>query len=234
MKKMDGNRKNEKITGVFFIAATTAAIIGVILYNPVLKNDVFLQAVGRSSTQIVLGTICELILACSAIGTGIMLYPYLKKYSESWGLGYALFRLLEVVFILIGVVSMLTIVKMGQKSVNLPEHEVLSLQASGNILKTIYGLAFILGPHLMLGVNTFIYSSIFYQTRLVSKRISTLGMIGAVLIFTAAILELFEVIPHFSVQVAILAIPIAVYEMVLAGRLIITGFDNEVHDGSIK
>lgn len=224
MQHIDSNRRNEKITGVFFIAATIAAITGVKLYDPVLKNTDFLSAAGHASSQIALGAAFELILACSAVGTGIMLYPYLKRYSESWGLGYALFRLLEVVFILIGVISMLSIVKISHESVNSSGQELLFLQASGNLLKTIYSWAFVLGPHFMLGINSFIYSSIFYQTKLLPGTLSFVGMLGAVLIFLAAVLEIFGVIPHFSPQIILLALPIAVYEMVLASWLILKGF----------
>ncbi len=90
MKKIDSNRRNEKITGAFFIAATTTAIIGINLYGSVLKNTDFLSAANNASTQIALGAIFELLLACSNIGTGIMLYPHLKKYSESLGTGICL------------------------------------------------------------------------------------------------------------------------------------------------
>ncbi|MBP6825197.1 MAG: DUF4386 domain-containing protein [Saprospiraceae bacterium] len=230
MQQIDSNRKNEKITGAFFIAATTTAIIGSNLYDPVLKNTDVLSAARNASSNIALGAFFELILACSNIGTGIMLYPHLKKYSEIWGLGYALFRLLEVVFILIGVVSMLTIVKLSHESATLSGHGLSSLQASGNVLKTIYSWAFILGPHFMLGINTFIYSSIFYQAKLLPGKLSLVGIFGAVLIFTAALLELFGAIPHFSAQIIFLALPIAIYEMVLAGWLIIKGFNKAVYE----
>ena len=230
MQKIDSNRKNEKITGAFFIAATTTAIIGINLYDPVLKNTDVLSAARNASSNIALGAFFELTLACSNIGTGIMLYPHLKRYSESWGLGYALFRLLEVVFILIGVVSMLTIVKLSHESATLSGHDLSSLQASGNVLKTIYSWAFVLGPHFMLGINTFIYSSIFYQAKLLPGKLSFIGMLGAVLIFLAAVLELFGAIPHFSPQIILLALPIAVYEMVLAGWLIIKGFNKVAYE----
>lgn len=230
MKQIDPARKNEKITGVFFIAATTAAITGAQLYSPVLQQTDILSAAGQAPGQIALGALFELILAFSAVGTGIMLYPHLKRYSESWGLGYALFRSLEVVFILIGVTSMLSIAQLGQQSAGLSGSELLSVRAVGNLMKTIYGWAFVLGPHFMLGINTFIYSSIFYQTRLVPRRLSALGMLGAVLIFIAAVLELLGFISQLSVQLLFLALPVAVYEMVLAAWLILKGFSKETYE----
>jgi hypothetical protein len=72
-------RRNEKITGAFFISATTTAIIGVLCYGPVLSSTEILESANAASTQIAWGVFFELILAVSNIGTGIMLYPRLKR-----------------------------------------------------------------------------------------------------------------------------------------------------------
>ena len=55
-------------------------------------------------------------------------------------------------------------------------------------------------------------------------------MLGAVLIFIAAVLELLGFIPHFSTKIIFLALPIAVYEMVLAGWLLVRGFNKEAYE----
>ena len=228
MKPIKSNPDNQKfnaiITGICFITATVTAITGLKLYDPVLYETDYLVATANNSHQVVLGAVFELILACANIGTGIMLFPHLRKVNESLGLGYALFRLLEVVFILIGIISMLSIVSLSHQYM-IHTGDAASLQTNANILKTIHGWSFILGPHFMLGVNTFIYSSLFYRSELVSRRLAVLGMTGAVLILTAAILEMFFIIPTFSAYVIVMALPIAVYEMVLAGWLIVKGFN---------
>lgn len=222
-------RRNEKITGVFFIAATTSAIIGQQYYSPVLHSAHILESAYAASTQIALGAFFELVLAISNIGTGIMLYPRLKRYSESWGLGYSLFRLLEVVFILIGLLSMLTIVTLSKEAQSMSSEAKLSVQSIAGLLKQIYSWAFILGPHFMLGINTLIYSGIFYLSEILPKKLAVWGVTGAVLILLAALLEIFGYIPHFSSTIIFLAIPIAVYEMALAGRLIVKGFNKEAY-----
>jgi len=222
-------RRNEKITGVFFIAATTSAIIGVQYYSPVLHSTHILESAHAASTQIALGAFFELVLAISNIGTGIMLYPRLKRYSESWGLGYSLFRLLEVVFILIGLLSMLTIVTLSKEAQSMSSEAKLSVQSIAGLLKQVYSWAFILGPHFMLGINTLIYSSIFFLSKILPKKLAVWGIAGAVLILLAAVLEIFGYIPHFSSTIIFLALPIAVYEMVLAGWLIIKGFNKEAY-----
>ncbi|MBC8051906.1 MAG: DUF4386 domain-containing protein [Sphingobacteriaceae bacterium] len=231
MERLTTHRRDGVITGAFFITATVTAIIGLALYDPILKNADSLAAASANSNQIALGALFELILAIANIGTGIMLFPFLRRYSESWGLAYVCFRMLEVVFILIGILSLLSLLKLSQDYGNTSGPELATLQIAANTLKTIHSWAFILGPHFMLGVNTFIYSSIFYRSGLVSRNLSILGLIGAVLILIAAILELFGIIPHFSMQIILFALPIAVYEMVLAVRLIRKGFHLQLVSG---
>lgn len=221
------HRQKAIVTGLFFITATVSAIIGLKLYDPILQNPDFLYAGAQSSNQVTLGVVFELILAFANIGTGVMLYPYLRKFSESWGLGYVCFRLLEVVFILIGIVSVLAILSISHDYVNTAGEDINSLQTFGKTFKVIHGWAFILGPHFMLGINTFIYSYIFYRSGLVPRKLSILGIIGAVLILIAALLEIFGIISKFSLYAVLMALPIAIYEMVLATRLIIKGFNLE-------
>ena len=224
------NSKTDKInavvTGVLFIIATIAGIIGLKLYDPILNHSDYLILGARNSNQIILGAAFELILTCSAAGTGIMLYPYLRKFNESLGLGYVCFRMLEVVFILIGIISVLALLSLSHEFTN-TDANTASFQTLGKILKAIHDWTFMLGPNFMLGVNTFIYSYVFYQSKLVPRKLSILGILGSVLIFAAALLEMFGIILQLSPSGILLAIPIAVYEMVLAIWLILKGFNQE-------
>jgi hypothetical protein len=79
----------------------------------------------------------------------------------------------------------------------------------------------------MTGINTFIYSYIFYRSKLVPVKLSIFGFIAGVMIFVAALLEIYGITSPYSAQTAVLAMPIAVYEMVLAGWLIVRGFNVE-------
>lgn len=223
------HKQNAKVTGIFFITATVTAIIGLKLYDPILIHSEFLTAGVQNSNQIVLGAFFESILAISAVGTAIMMYPYLKKFNESWGLGYVCFRLLEVVFILIGIMSMLSIVTLSQEFINPGASEIQSFQTTAKLLKTIHDWTFVLGPHFLLGVNTFIYSSIFFKSNLVPRKLSILGITGAILIFIGATLEMFGLISPTSGLIIVIALPIAVYEMVLATWLIVKGFNLDAY-----
>lgn len=224
------DRPKEIVTGSFFIAATVTAITGLLLYGPLLNNTGDLDSISRHSNQIALGAVFELLLAISNIGTGIMLYPKLKKYSESWGLGYVCFRLMEVVFIVIGIISLLSLLKINNGFLLQGRRDIDTFMNIANTLKSIHGWAFTLGPHFMLGINTFIYSFIFFKSNLIPRKISFLGLLGSVLIAFAALLEIFDINSPFSQQTMLLAIPVATYEMILAFWLIFKGFNAKTNE----
>ena len=87
LNKLDG-----KITGAFFILAAITSIVGLILYEPALRDENYLSHAAQHETQIITGTFLELILVVTAAGTAIMMYPYLKRYNESMGIAYFCFR----------------------------------------------------------------------------------------------------------------------------------------------
>jgi hypothetical protein len=219
------DKKNAIITGLFFVGATVTAIIGLKLYDPILVQPDYIQNGAKYNVQLIWGAVFELLLVCSASGTAIMLSPYLRKYNEHLGLGYLCFRLLEAIFILIGIVAMLSIVTLSNSFANESNQDLASYLAAGIIAKAIHDWTFILGPLFMLGINTSIYSYVFLKTELVPKKLALVGIVGALIVFSSSLLALFGIIQMVSTIQILMAMPIAVYEMVLAGWLIVKGFN---------
>jgi hypothetical protein len=224
-KTIKTNRSHALATGVCFILAAVTSIIGKLLYQPVLLNPDYLNLDLASTNQVTLGAVFELILACTAIGTAIGMYPYLRKFNESLGLGYVIFRTLEVVFILLGMMGVLALIKLSQTYTSSTNQTIENYQIIGQTLKGIHDWSFILGPNFMLGVNTFMYSYVFFTSGLLPKKIAILGISAAILIFTASLLELFGVIQQVSTIGFLLAVPVFFYEMTVAVWLIRKGFD---------
>lgn len=218
------NKLNATLTGIFFLVAAISSIMGLKLYDPILVSTDFLVSGSHHYSEIVFGAICELILAVSAIGTGIMLYPSLKQYNESLGIGYLSFRILEVVFIVIGTISILTVLSICQSYNNGVIADKMNAQSVGTAFIAAHDWTFILGPNFMLAVNTFIYSYVFIKTELIPKKLAALGIVAACLIMIAAICEMFGLFKQISAWGILLALPIAVYEITLAIRLIAKGF----------
>jgi hypothetical protein len=221
---MNSNRKRAIIIGVLFIAAAIFSILGLVSYSPILNNPEYITEGPTSEKQIVLGALFELMTAATVAGTAIAFFPILKKRNESMALGYVGFRLLEAVLIVVGLVSILTLLTLRQEFASGAALDVPSLQTADRLLRSIHAWALILGPNFMLGINTLLYSFLLYQTKLVPRTIAVIGLVGAVSVFTAAFLEMFGVIEQISTWGAVLAIPVATYEMTLAVYLIVKGF----------
>ncbi len=219
------NKLNAVATGICFIVAAITSIVGKLLYAPVLLNTDYLTIGATEASQVVLGAVFELILAVTAIGTGIFMYPFLRRFNESLGLGYVFFRALEVVFILIGLVSVLALVTLSKSYTASPTPDIAHFGPVGTILKSIHDWSFILGPNFMLGINTFIYSYLFFVSGLLPKPIAILGLTSSVLIFTVSLLELFGAVQQVSVVGFLLAFPIFINEMMVAVWLIRKGFN---------
>ncbi|HMQ60277.1 MAG TPA: DUF4386 domain-containing protein [Flavilitoribacter sp.] len=225
LPEKNARRVNEIVTGYFFITATVSAIIGLKLYDPMLTTVDFLEQGATHSRQIISGAVFEMILVLADCGTAIMLYPYLKAYNERMALGYFCFRVIETVFILLGIVSILSLLTLSHSYAQAGNADSIHYYAAGILAKSFHDWTFILGPKFVLGINTFIYSYVFLKTGLVPRKLSLLGLTGAGLVFMNALSELFGIIPSLSAGDLLLAFPVAIYEMILAGRLISKGFN---------
>lgn len=225
-KHMNTNRQTATFVGVMFILATVSAILGLYFYQPILNGPDYLINGAANQNQVSLGVLMELILVCSNMGTAIGLFPLLKPYSERIALGHFSFRFLEVVIITIGIVSVLSLLTLSQDFVAAAAPDASTYHAAGTLLLAVHTWTFALGPLFMLGVNTFMYSYLLYKSKLVPRPLAGLGLTGATLVLVAALLVLFGVYPQLSVPVTLLALPIASYEMILAGWLIVKGFNS--------
>jgi hypothetical protein len=222
---MNSNRKVAKIVGVLFILAAVTAVIGLNLYDPILNGPDYLLKGSEHANQVKLGAVMELILVVSAVGTATTMFPLLRQYNERIALWHVCFRFLEAIIITVGVISVLSLLTLSQEFVAAGAPNPSSFHSSGIILKAIHDWTFMLGPLFMLGINTVMYSYIFYKTKLVPRFISILGMTGAVFVFVCSLFVMFGVFPQISFWGAVLAVPVAANEMILAVWLIVKGFN---------
>jgi hypothetical protein len=216
-----------RIIGVLFLLAAVTAVIGLTLYDPILNGPDYLRNGSEHANQVVLGALMELILVVSAVGTATTMFPLLRQYNETIALWHVCFRFLEAIVITVGVISVLSLLTLSQEFVAAGAPDPSSYHSSGIILKAIHDWTFMLGPLFMLGINTVMYSYIFFKTRLVPRFISILGLTGGISVFICSLFVMFGVFPQISFWGAILAVPVAANEMILAVWLIVKGFNEK-------
>ncbi|MFB9328923.1 DUF4386 domain-containing protein [Paenibacillus aurantiacus] len=228
---MNANPTSARIVGVLFIVAAVTAVAGLLLYDPILNGSDYLRTGAEHGNQIILGAVMELALVVSAIGTATTMFPILRRYNETIALWHVCFRFLEAIVITVGIVSVLALLTVSRTFVAAGAPDIAAFEPSGTLLKAIHDWTFMLGPLFLLGINTMMYSYIFYRTKLVPRFISTLGMTGAALVFVCALLVMFGVIEQVSTWGGILAAPVAANEMILAVWLLTKGFSTDALAG---
>lgn len=216
---MSSARKSAVVAGVFFIVAAVAAIAGLALYDPVLNQSRYIVD-GSADTQVLLGALFEVIVAISVIGTAVTLYPVVKRESEGIALGYVAGRVSEAVIIVVGIISLLSVVTLGQDSAGAAG----SLVTTGEALVAIHDWTFLLGPGFAIGVNTLLLAYLMYRSGLVPRPIAVIGLIGGPLVFASSAAVLFGAYEQISTVAGLAAFPVFAWEMSLAVWLIAKGF----------
>lgn len=222
---MTQDRRNGIIIGIFYIVAAVTSVIAVISYAPVLSEQWYLSVANGFKTKVLFGVLNDLMLVLTAVGTSVMLFPYLRRWNEQLALGYLCFRFMEAVLIAVGVISILGLLQLSihYEANNLTSVE--NLNEIGFMLQAFHRWTSMLGPNFMLGINTALYSYLLFRTGLVPRTLALFGIITAVLVFLAGLLEMFGIIEPLSAVKGLIALPVGVYELSLSLWLIVKGFD---------
>ena len=222
---MNSLRRTAAIAGWFFIITIVASIpAAFIFYGPVLNDPIYILGAG-ADTQVRLGAFLEIITAIAIIGTAVVLYPIVKRQSESIALGYVAARVLESTVIVVGIVSLLSIVTLRQDSAALPGADATSLATAGKSLVALHDMTFLLGPGLVAGLaNGLMLGYLMYKSGLVPRGMAMLGLIGGPLVFASGIAVLFGLYEQTSPISAIATLPEFAWELSLGIYLIVKGF----------
>jgi hypothetical protein len=211
-----------RVTGVLFLITFIPAIPARVLYEPVRNDPRYILGAG-ADTRVFLGAFFEMILVIAIIGTAVVLFPILKRQNEVVALGYVAARVFESAVIVVGILSLLSVVTLRQDLAGSAGADAASLTA-GKSLVAIYDWTFLLGPGLMPGVNGVLLGYLMYRSGLVPRGLAMLGLIGGPVLFASATATLFGVYEQVSVWGGIATALIFVWEMGLAIYLIVKGF----------
>lgn len=220
---MTSLRKTALVAGGFYLITIIASIPALALYGPVLNNPDYIVSSG-ADTRVLWGGFLEVITALACIGTAVALFPVVKRQNEGVALGFVAARVLEAGVIVVGIVSLLSVVTLRQNLAGAAGTDAASLVTTGKALVAIHDWTFLLGPGLMPGVNALLLGYLMYRSRLVPRVIPVLGLIGAPLLLASATATMLGIYPQVSVWSAIATIPIFAWEPSLGVWLVVKGF----------
>lgn len=221
---MDPLRKTALVVGVLFVITYVTSITAkLVLYPPLFEADYILGS--GTDTRVLWGAFLEMILIIANVGTAVVLYPVLKRQHEALAHGFVTARVMESVFIAVGVLSVLTIVTLRQDVGGAEGEDAAALSTVGHALVVLQEWTFNLGPGFIVGVgNGMILGYLMYRSGLVPRGMAWFGLVGGPLLCLSGTLVIFGVIEAGSVWVGLATGPEFIWELSLGIYLIVKGF----------
>jgi hypothetical protein len=222
---MQPNRGIAVATGIAFIVATVGSIASAALLAPILGAPDYLARIAANQDQVLLGVLFQFIGAVGCPAIAIALYPVLRRHDEGLAIGSVGLRLIEGALYVLLVVCLLLLVTLSRESVKAGAAAASTFQVSGTLLMAARDWLGPVGAVLTFGIGAFMYYVVLFRSRLVPRWLSGWGLVGVMLVSIAGLLVMFGRAEPLGTTQVVLAIPIAVQEMVLAAWLIAKGFN---------
>jgi hypothetical protein len=218
---MSFSRKSALAVGVLFILTFITSIGGVLAYGPILSDPNYITGAG-SDTRVFVGAFLELMLILTNIGCAVVLFPILKRQNEALSLGYVAARIVECTFILVGLLSLLTIVSLRQTSAGADAGTLTTIGAS---LLATHNWTFLLGPGFADGIGTgMILGYLMFRSGLVGRRMALVGLVGGTMLAASGVAVLLGIIPQGGAVQGIATIPEIIWEAFLGLYLLFKDF----------
>jgi hypothetical protein len=211
-----------RLTGLFFLLTYATSIPPVLtLYVPALSDPAFILG-GARDMGLTWGAILEILLILFNIASALAIYPVLKLRFPVLSLAFVSARVMESVFIAMGIVAVLAL---GTLRLNAGDADPATLAVVGQALVAIHDWTFRLGPGVVVGFgNGIILGYMMWKTRLLPRSLSILGLIGgpALLAGSAGVL-----LGHFEFGSTVHGLTVApefLWELLLGIWLLFRGF----------
>lgn len=214
---MSSLRKTALVAGILYLL-TFVSIPTLALYSQVKGANYILGS--GPDTAAIIGGILEIIVALAGIATAVVLYPVLRKQNESASLGLVAARILEAGTIFVGVAFLLSIVTMRQAGAGAGADAL----ATSHALATLYNRIFLLGQSFMPAICDLLLGFLLYQSRLVPRGLSLIGIVGGPILLIGYFAILFGLIGQHAPSTGLFAIPVALFEFSLGIYLVVKGF----------
>lgn len=213
-------RRTALVAGVLYLITFASSIPAVFLLGPVLNDPNFIIG-GVGADQVRLGALFDIVNCLTAIGTAVALYSVMKRQHEGAAIGFVGSRLFEAAVLMIGTVSILSIVTLQQPGATGAEASVLvTLQQA---LVAVRDWSFALGTGVP-ALNAALLGYLMYRSRLVPRAIPMLGLIGAPLFASWVVGYILGITDGGSAWHAIAVAPIFFWELSIGLWMTFKGF----------
>ncbi|MGY1806953.1 DUF4386 domain-containing protein [Blastococcus sp. SYSU D00669] len=218
----DPMRRTARAAGILYLL-TFVSVPTLALYQGVRGEPGFVLGAG-SDTGVLLAAFSEVVVALTCIGTAVVLFPVARRQSETAAVGFVASRVVEGTLIVVGVVSVLTMLTLRTDVAGTPDADPAALVTTGAALSAVYDWTFLLSQSLMPVFNGLFLGYVLYRSGLVPRVLPTLGLVGAPLLLASDVAVFFGLYDRAAPVAVLAALPIAVWELSLGVHLTVKGF----------
>ncbi len=217
---MDSNKRIAKIVGLLFITVTITSSLSIWITEPVIEATNLLEAFSNKSSQIAGAALLMLVDTISVAFIAILLFPILKKKSESLALGYVGLRIMEGILFAAYVAVLLTVLSISKEYSASNVQDASNFKPIGKSFLILAEWTFDIGLGIVFTISAIILNYLLFRFALVPRWLSAWGFLGALITMTIVLLKFYDI------QVTeVLDFVIGIQEMVFAIWLIAIGFN---------
>jgi hypothetical protein len=219
----DAMRGRARLAGVLYVI-TFVSIPTLWLYKPAKDHADFVLGAG-STSGVMAGALSEVIVGLAGTATAVVLFPVLKRQSESAALGVVTARVIETALIFTGVVSLLTLITLRNDVAGTAGADRASLITAGHTQIAVYNSTFLLSQALMPVIVDALLGYLLYRSRLVPRVLPIVALIGAPLLLANDLAIFFGAYDKGSALDGLATLPIGAFELAFGIWLIVKGFN---------
>jgi hypothetical protein len=223
-RRMEPTRKIALAAGIAYLVTFAASIPQLKLFAAVIADPAGYISNPGSNAALQWGSVLEFLTAASGVATAVLLYPVARRVSRSAAIGFVTSRVVEAALILVGVVSILSVVTLQQHFAGATGAQAQALGVTGEALVALRQWTFLLGPGVMAGVNDLLLGYILYRSGLVGRVIPIIGLVGGPLILISDLATILGAWAQVSAPGLLFGLPVAVFEFSVGVHLTVKGF----------
>ena len=217
---------SSRLIGALFILAFFLYGVGFGLVTSVVGTPDSLSTISAHQTTLILGAFLMLLNSAAVVSIGVLFFPILEQHGKRTAVGYLAARIVEGVFLAVGVLFLLMILPLRQHAVDSAGTSAAWIAALASLLMQSNSMAYQVAM-MTLGLASLFLCSLLFRTKLVPRFISIWGFVGYAIFAMGAIAEIFGT--HVGVT---LSVPGGLFELAFGIWLIIKGFRSEADSQS--
>jgi hypothetical protein len=220
---MNKNKNVARVIGALFLAGFIVYGVGFGMVTSLTGKPDFLSTVPAHQITLIIGAFLMLLNTAVDVGKAVLFFPILENHGKRTALAYLATMIVEVVFLSLGVLSLLMIVPLAQQAVDAGAANAAWAKTIGVLVIQLNAMAYQIAEA-TLGFGCIFLCALLYRTRLIPRWLSISGLIGYPILMAGAIAEIFGI--HIGVM---FSIPGMFFELVLPFWLFFKGFQPEVY-----